>query len=299
MKFCLLFICSILAAQDFHQGEVTFDYSGSVSGSFLSFSQDSIITGFAFNQEGADTSYFIMGGVAETGNGEFDLFITLMQDSIFPVQPRTWDIPGQGDSEDPLSMETIVVFLPGVDSVFVEELISIFPDTVGDDSLNLDTLITGLFLGLSSNLFFGIDGEMEISEVTDSTIVGEFSATLYKPLFSFLELNDGLFVFNKTSLPMLELERKPEIPERLILYPAYPNPFNPVTTIKFSVISSEIGSLQIFDITGRVVESLFTRRLIPGEYEIEWHAGNYPNGVYFAMLKTGNYIRKTKLVLLK
>ena len=265
MKFCLLFICSILVAQDFHQGEVTFDYSGSVSGSFLSFSQDSIITGFAFNQEGADTSYFIMGGVAETGNGEFDLFITLMQDSIFPVQPRTWDIPGQGDSEDPLSMETIVVFLPGVDSVFVEELISIFPDTVGDDSLNLDTLITGLFLGLSSNLFFGIDGEMEISEVTDSTIVGEFSATLYKPLFSFLELNDGLFVFNKTSLPMLELERKPEIPERLILYPAYPNPFNPVTTIKFSVISSEIGSLQIFDITGRVVESLFTRRLIPGE----------------------------------
>ena len=60
MKLCLLFICSLAAAQDLYQGEITFDYSGTINGSFSSTVQDSNTAGFAFNQEGTDTSYFIL-----------------------------------------------------------------------------------------------------------------------------------------------------------------------------------------------------------------------------------------------
>ena len=104
MKLYLLFICSIAVAQDYYQGEITFDYNGTINGPFLSSVQDSITSGFAFNQEGVDTSYFIMGAIMEQDTAGYDLFFTILQDTTFPVQPRTWDIPGQGDLENPLSL---------------------------------------------------------------------------------------------------------------------------------------------------------------------------------------------------
>ena len=303
MKLYLLFICSIAVAQDYYQGEITFDYNGTINGSFLPSVQDSITAGFAFNQEGADTSYFIMGAIMEQDTAGFDLFITILQDTTFPVQPRTWDIPGQGDLETPLSLETIVVLMPGLDSAFVTELFAVFTDTSGGDSPNLDSLLTGLFLGLSSNLYLGLAGQMEISDVTDSALVGGFYATLIKPVVTWplqsIDIDSGLFVFNKISLPVLAVKSKPKVPEKLILFPAYPNPFNPFTTIRFSIDAYNNGSLSIFDITGRMVKSLINKPFSPGEYEVKWYAGEQPSGVYFALLQTGNFVKTTKLVLIK
>ena len=53
------------------------------------------------------------------------MFLAALQDTTFPVQPRNWDIPGEGDEDNPLSLETLVVFMPGLDSSFVEEFNSL------------------------------------------------------------------------------------------------------------------------------------------------------------------------------
>ena len=93
MKRLLLFLACSLFAQNSYNGHITFDYNGTLNGNFSSITQDSIISGFAFNQMGQDTSYFLMASITEQDNDEFDLFIAIIQDTTFPIQPRTWDIP--------------------------------------------------------------------------------------------------------------------------------------------------------------------------------------------------------------
>ncbi len=90
-------------------------------------------------------------------------------------------------------------------------------------------------------------------------------------------------------------------PNQILLFPAYPNPFNPVTTIRFNIPieTQNTTSLQLFDVKGRPVESLVNRVLQPGEYKVAWSASGMPSGVYFAELVSGNYRQVQKLVLMK
>jgi hypothetical protein len=57
--------------------------------------------------------------------------------------------------------------------------------------------------------------------------------------------------------------------------------------------------LQIFDITGRLVETLVNDEMVPGEHEIVWNANNHPSGVYFVRLESGEFVENQKVVLLK
>ena len=90
-------------------------------------------------------------------------------------------------------------------------------------------------------------------------------------------------------------------PNQILLFPAYPNPFNPLTRIRFNIPfeTQHATSLQLFDINGRSVESLVNRVMQTGQYEIEWSASGLPSGVYFAELVSGNYRQVQKLVLMK
>ncbi len=89
------------------------------------------------------------------------------------------------------------------------------------------------------------------------------------------------------------------LPEQLRLYPAYPNPFNASTTITFSVEMNGHASLQIYDITGRLVATLVDEQLLPGEYEAAWDASKVSSGVYLVTLQIGTAVKSQKVVLLK
>jgi len=86
---------------------------------------------------------------------------------------------------------------------------------------------------------------------------------------------------------------------RFVLMPAFPNPFNPNTTIQYSVKNSESISLEIVDVSGRVVEILLDDIIEPGNHEIAWNARNQPSGIYFVKLTSGERLQTQKLILLK
>jgi hypothetical protein len=80
---------------------------------------------------------------------------------------------------------------------------------------------------------------------------------------------------------------------------AYPNPFNPSTTILFSVPQTSGVTLKIFNAMGQEVTRLVSQKMIAGIYSSEWNASGFPSGVYYCRLEAGGLIETKKLVLLR
>lgn len=89
------------------------------------------------------------------------------------------------------------------------------------------------------------------------------------------------------------------LPLDFALHPAFPNPFNPSTTISFDLSSDQFVNLSITDIQGRQVTTLTDSRWTAGTHTLTWNAKGIPSGTYFATLRAGKWQEHTKLVLIK
>ena len=90
-----------------------------------------------------------------------------------------------------------------------------------------------------------------------------------------------------------------EIPESFVLYQNYPNPFNSQTNINFDIKVSDFYKLEIYDITGKVVEIILNKFLNYGSFQINYNAYNLSSGVYFYKLSSKNFSQLKKFVLIK
>jgi len=93
-----------------------------------------------------------------------------------------------------------------------------------------------------------------------------------------------------------------EIPSSHKLIDNYPNPFNPVTRIRFNVGKlnlSEKVILEIFDVTGRRAGLLVNEKLQPGSYEVTWDATSLPSGMFFYRLTAGSYAETRRMIVIK
>lgn len=91
------------------------------------------------------------------------------------------------------------------------------------------------------------------------------------------------------------------VPTAFKLYGNYPNPFNPVTKIKFDVVNDLNGNvkLTVYDMDGKEVSRLVDKNLESGTYEVEWDGTGYASGTYFCKLESGNFLDTISLILLK
>ena len=90
-----------------------------------------------------------------------------------------------------------------------------------------------------------------------------------------------------------------EIPEKYSLQQNYPNPFNPTTNIKFDIHKQGIATLKVFDLLGKEMETLVDEQLSVGTYEVTFNASSLPSGIYFYVLKTGDFVESKKMILVK
>ena len=80
---------------------------------------------------------------------------------------------------------------------------------------------------------------------------------------------------------------------------ATPNPFNPSTTIHFSIARPQHVRLAVYDVRGRLVERLVDQELTAGEHAVDWQARRAPSGVYFYRIESRTSAHSGRLILLK
>jgi hypothetical protein len=88
-------------------------------------------------------------------------------------------------------------------------------------------------------------------------------------------------------------------PSAFQLLPNYPNPFNPTTTIKYSIPSDGFVKLRVFNTLGEEVSTLVNEFKSAGNYEVSFNAANLNSGVYFYKLQAGNFVETKKMILMK
>ncbi|MFH1862282.1 MAG: C25 family cysteine peptidase [bacterium] len=89
------------------------------------------------------------------------------------------------------------------------------------------------------------------------------------------------------------------IPEQYALHQAFPNPFNPSTTIRFELPEAALVKLTIFDLQGRVAGLLVNGYRAAGVHEVTFEANELASGIYFYRLEAGDFSAVQKVMLLK
>jgi hypothetical protein len=105
--------------------------------------------------------------------------------------------------------------------------------------------------------------------------------------------------FDGTLTNAAQLEYLFEQPSRVMLYQNYPNPFNPTTTIRYDVPQKQKVQIRVYDIMGRVVQTLMNQDQLPGRYTQVFNANGLASGMYFIRLQSNGVDKAIKMTLLK
>ena len=215
--------------------------------------------------------------------------------------------PGEFNLVSPADGETSEVNSSNVSTSLVVSWGTAY-DSDGDDVLYLLSSSAGEF----SNL---------LSELVDNTVLYIPYQTIYDTMYYYgvssitfdwtvgaYDNYDTTWASNgpwQYTIDVSQLSLQDEIlPSYYILSQNFPNPFNPSTSIQYTIPENSIIKLTIFNIQGEEVNEIFNREHIPGQYTILWdgkdnNGNTLPSGMYFYRLSSKNYSSIRKMIFIK
>ncbi|MCK4529630.1 MAG: T9SS type A sorting domain-containing protein, partial [Candidatus Marinimicrobia bacterium] len=111
--------------------------------------------------------------------------------------------------------------------------------------------------------------------------------------------DDSFFWEDSCVLHVGTVDISDKIPKRFFLQQNYPNPFNPITTFSYDLPYSSNVNLSIYDISGRLIETLINQHQNAGSYTTKWNASEYSSGIYIYRLQAGDFVDTKKMVFMK
>ena len=95
------------------------------------------------------------------------------------------------------------------------------------------------------------------------------------------------------------VDEKNRVPSSFTLFQNYPNPFNPTTVINYQLSMNSEVTLKVYDVLGRLVNTLIGERQTAGAHSVTFNASSLSSGVYFYRLVAGSYVETKKMILIK
>jgi hypothetical protein len=238
---------------------------------------------------------------------------------VTPDNPES-DVIDEGEAEmpEPLSLDIASLLSYGgeLESLLIK-IVSVDTVASGDDASwplagaksNANIIITDD--GGISQIMLHLDKDTDIPGTTEPSwpqnITGIFSQYDYSaPYTEGYQIIPRSIEDFETATAIKDL--KSLIPAELILYPAYPNPFNPAATIPFNIpldmAGEQVKKLSIYNTLGQKVKQYTLSNIKAGLNTVKWDGrsdeGNQmSSGLYFAVLQVSNLRKSTKLLLLK
>jgi hypothetical protein len=142
-------------------------------------------------------------------------------------------------------------------------------------------------------------------EIIDEVIFGAQTADLSMGRYengvgNFVQMSPSFSAENIDPSSGLDDELNSLTPMEYILEPNFPNPFNPVTNISFSLPEPGEVSLSIYDMSGKLVDIIFnSENCAAGYYSYQWNAQSFSSGLYIAVLQSQTMRLTQKMILMK
>ena len=140
---------------------------------------------------------------------------------------------------------------------------------------------------INLNSYIGQKVKIRFSFITDGGVPGD---GYYFDNFRVVNYTDTLVSVNSIA---------GIVPEEFKLYQNYPNPFNPTTNLEFGISELGLVSLKVYNALGIEVAVLVNENKPAGKYSVQFDGANYPSGIYYYKLESGDFSEVRKMILIK
>ena len=129
---------------------------------------------------------------------------------------------------------------------------------------------------------------------------GSFSTSYSGPIGTYPVVGEARFSLAVSYDALTNSGNVTVLPAEFALHAAYPNPFNPSTTISFDLPEAGKVSLNVYDLKGALIGTLLNESKVAGTYQYKWTPnGELASGMYLFELKTNNQTRHQKITYIK
>ena len=149
---------------------------------------------------------------------------------------------------------------------------------------------------LNSDTLTGIGKIIEDWQVSNYSIDSLVDIYKYDPRFQFFQAERDLYFIDEF---VTSVKQSTVLPNQYSLSPNYPNPFNPITTINYSLPKAGNVKLTVYNSIGSKVATLVNEYKPAGSYSVHFNASQLASGIYLYRLESGTYTAARKLILMK